>query len=79
MRPAGGADNCAVLVMPNVKVKLETQHSLPLVRLYNLLRESFNITFIWQPVLAHWRTYLHAYKRLLISNRALSLSDSSKW
>jgi hypothetical protein len=40
-----GADNSAVLVAPNVKVKMEAQHSFPPLNLHDLLRESFTFTF----------------------------------
>ena len=38
MPAAGGADFCAVLVVPNVKVRMETQHFLPPLSLHNLLQ-----------------------------------------
>jgi len=39
------ADNSAILVMPNVKVRMESQHSIFPLRLHNFLGESF--TFGW--------------------------------
>ena len=42
MRPARRADNFAVLVVPNVKLKMEAQRSTH--PLYDLLRESFTFT-----------------------------------
>jgi hypothetical protein len=44
VRPARVADNCAVLVVPNVKVRMEAQHSIAPLSLYDLLRESFTFT-----------------------------------
>jgi len=43
MRPAGGADNYAILVVPNVKIRMETQNSLPLLSLHNLLGKSLHL------------------------------------
>jgi hypothetical protein len=36
------ADNSVVLVVPNVKVRIETQHSIPSLIIHDLLRESFS-------------------------------------
>jgi hypothetical protein len=41
VRPALRADSSAVLVGPNVKVKIEVQHFIPPLSLYDLLRGSF--------------------------------------
>jgi hypothetical protein len=38
---ACGADSCAVLVVPNVKVRLETQHSILHLSLHDLLWVTF--------------------------------------
>ena len=35
------ADSSAVLVVPNVKVRMETQHSISPLSVHDLLRESF--------------------------------------
>ena len=37
MRPARGADSSAVLVVPNVKVRVKAEHSTPPLSLYDLL------------------------------------------
>ena len=37
MRPALKADNSAILVVPNVKVRMEAQHSLPHLSLHDLI------------------------------------------
>ena len=39
MRPAREADSSEVLVVPNVKVRMEVQHFIPHLSLRNLLRE----------------------------------------
>ena len=39
MLPARTADNSTVLVVPNVNVRMETQHSVPPVSLHDLLWE----------------------------------------
>jgi len=36
-RPAREADTSAVLVVPNIKTRLEAQYSFPLLNLYDLL------------------------------------------
>ena len=41
VRSALKADSCAVLLVSNVKVRLEAQRSISLLNLKNLLRESF--------------------------------------
>jgi len=41
MGPERGADNSAVLVVPNVKARTEAQHSIFLLSLHDLLRGSF--------------------------------------
>ena len=41
MRPARRVDNSAVLVVPNVKARMEAQHYIPPLSLHDLLRESF--------------------------------------
>ena len=40
MLPARTADNSTVLVVPNVNVRMETQHSVPPVSLHDLLPET---------------------------------------
>ena len=44
MRPGRRADNCVVLVVSYVKVRVEAQHSIPPVNLHECLREIF--TFV---------------------------------
>jgi hypothetical protein len=44
-RPASRADNSAVPVVPNVKARMEAQHSILPLGLQDLLRESFTSTF----------------------------------
>ena len=46
MRPARRADNSAVLVVPNVKVRMEARHSIPPLCLDDLLWESFTFSFL---------------------------------
>ena len=41
VRPARIADSSAVLVVPNVKVRLEAQHSIARLSRHDLLGESF--------------------------------------
>jgi len=41
MRQTRAAGNYAVLVVPNVKVKMEAHHSIPPLSLHDLLWESF--------------------------------------
>jgi hypothetical protein len=43
VRPARKADNSAILVAPNVKVRMETQNSFLLLSVHVMLRESFTI------------------------------------
>jgi hypothetical protein len=45
VRPTRRADNSAVLVVMNVKVRMKAQHSITPLSLHDLLWESF--TFIW--------------------------------
>jgi hypothetical protein len=42
-RPARKADKFAVLVVPNVKVRMEAQNSVPLSKLHYLLRKSYTL------------------------------------
>jgi hypothetical protein len=39
--PAHRADDCVFIVMPDVKIRPRTQHSISLMALHNLLRERF--------------------------------------
>jgi hypothetical protein len=41
VRPARRANNSAFLVVPNVKIRMEAQHSIPPLSLHDLLREMF--------------------------------------
>ena len=41
MWPARASDNSAVIVVRNVKVRMETKHSISFLSLYDLLWESF--------------------------------------
>jgi hypothetical protein len=43
VRPARVADSSAVLVVPNVKVRMEAQHYIPFLNLYDVLQESFTL------------------------------------
>jgi hypothetical protein len=43
VRPTPGADSSAFLLVPNVKVRIETQHYIP--PSHDLLREGFTFTF----------------------------------
>ena len=40
-RPSSGVYSCAVPIVPNVKVRMEAQHSIPHLSLNNLWRQSF--------------------------------------
>ena len=44
MQPARTADNSAVFVVPNVKVRMEAQHSIPPMSLHDLFRKTFTFT-----------------------------------
>ena len=44
--PASRTDNCAVLVVRNAQVIVGAQHSIPLLRLHDVLRESFTCTLM---------------------------------
>ena len=44
VHPVHSADNSAILVVPNVKVRMEAQHSIPLLSLHDLLQESCTCT-----------------------------------
>jgi hypothetical protein len=46
VRPERTADNSAVLVVLNVKVRMETQHYIPPLSRHDLLRESFTLKFL---------------------------------
>jgi hypothetical protein len=39
--PVHGADGSAVLIVPNVKVRMEAKHSMPPLSLHDFLWESF--------------------------------------
>ena len=41
MLPGCGADSCAVLAVPNVRLKMEAQNSLQILRPHDLFRENF--------------------------------------
>ena len=41
VRPARRAENSTVLVVPNVKVRMEAQRPTPRLSLHDLLRETF--------------------------------------
>jgi len=43
VRPASTADSSAFLVVSNIKIRIEAQHSIPLLSLQDLLQE--NCTF----------------------------------
>ena len=45
LRPAHRTDSSAVLVVPNIKVKLEAQHFIRTLSFHEMLRESFTFTF----------------------------------
>jgi len=46
-RRGSKADNSAVLVVPNVKVRMEAEHSVPLLRFHDLLRKSYTLFNKW--------------------------------
>jgi hypothetical protein len=41
VRLVGRADNSAVIIVPNVELRIEVQHSIPHLSLLHLLQESF--------------------------------------
>ena len=43
MRPLRRADKSAVIVVPNVKIRMQAQHSSPMFSHQNFLQENFNI------------------------------------
>ena len=45
MRPAFTADNSAVLVVPNVKVRMEADRSIPSLSLQDLLGKALPLPF----------------------------------
>ena len=49
MWPALSADSCAVLVMPNIKVRMEVQNFISPLSVHELLRErfTFEIMFVF--------------------------------
>ena len=53
------ADNSAVLVMPNVKVRRETQHSISPLGLHDFLGESFTFG-------RTYRVHLHIIRTVLL-------------
>jgi hypothetical protein len=57
MRPALITDNSAVLVVPNVIVRLEAQNSILPLSLHDLLRERFTPSPLISTIL-NWPTYL---------------------
>ena len=46
-RPARPADNSAIVLAPNVKIRMETQHAITRLILHDLLRESFTLIIIF--------------------------------
>jgi len=42
--PARGADKTAVLIVPNVKVKIEAKYSIYILSLHTVLQGSFTFT-----------------------------------
>jgi hypothetical protein len=45
VRPARTADNSAVLIVPNVKVRMEAQHSIPPLIILDLLSKTCSLAF----------------------------------
>ena len=68
MRPARTADNFAIVVVLNVKVRMEAQHSIRPLGLHDLLRESF-IFF------CHW----YILRRAKLKNNCFGPSYRSHW
>ena len=58
MRPARRPDNPAVLVVPNVKARMEAQLSVSFLSLHDLLRESFICLFMRQKGMSNPKTIL---------------------
>ena len=50
VRPARTVDNSAVLVVPNVKIRVEAQHSISALSPHDLLLESFTLPFTATPI-----------------------------
>jgi hypothetical protein len=71
MRPARRADNCTVLVVPNVKVRTEAQHFVPPLSLHDLLRESFTFTSLYlNSVNVQFRNKRRGFCAVLIALRS---------
>ena len=49
MRPARTADNSAVQVVPNIKLRVEVQHFSRFLSLHDLSRESFSFYSLYTP------------------------------
>jgi len=43
--PASKSDKFALIIVANVKVRMEVKYSIPVLSLHDLLRESFTFTF----------------------------------
>jgi len=69
--PASRADICAVLVVPNVKLRMEAQHRIPPLRRHDILRGSFTFTFCTK-IMVH-----HTVPASLYPVRAQKLKSSS--
>ena len=54
VRPVGRADSSAVLVVLNVKVRIEAKHSLIPKSLHDLLRETFTFIFFTTKIMMFW-------------------------
>ena len=78
MRPERRADNSAVLAVPNVKVRMEAQHSVSDLSLHDVLRESFTLLLIFPPSSSHIDSFFclkinfthRTFNRFLINMRA---------
>jgi hypothetical protein len=46
VRPTSRRDRSAVLVIPNVNIRMEAQHSIPPLSLHDDLRDSFTLRYV---------------------------------
>ena len=74
MRPARRADNYVVLVVPNVKVRMEVQNSFPFMSIHDLLRESFTFIIIYLLEIQIYFCKIYHFRRIDLTNRFLSVS-----
>ena len=81
MQPTGRADNSTILVVLNVKVKMEAQYSLPPHSFNNLLQESFTFQNRWKlkrgyGLMQHWIVNYPCYKEV---EEPIMIAYGIKW